>query len=100
MAGKWGTRLSVLTIDQKEMDIEAAQKAAKNYLEANGITADYSIIKDDGLLSEIIIKTANEKGCDIVLMGGYKASPVVEIVLGSVVDQVLRKTNLPVLICR
>jgi nucleotide-binding universal stress UspA family protein len=100
MAGKWGTHLSVLTIDQKELDIEATHKTAQNYLEANGITADYILIRNDGLLSEIFMKTANEIGCDIVLMGGYKASPVVEIVLGSVVDQVLRITNLPILICR
>ena len=37
---------------------------------------------------------------DLIIMGSYGLSPVVEIVLGSTVDQVLRESSLPVLICR
>jgi len=33
-------------------------------------------------------------------MGGYGASPVVEVVLGSVVDQVLRESHKAMLVCR
>jgi nucleotide-binding universal stress UspA family protein len=34
------------------------------------------------------------------LMGGYGHSPVLEVVLGSVVDTVLRASQQPVLVCR
>jgi nucleotide-binding universal stress UspA family protein len=33
-------------------------------------------------------------------MGGYGLSPVLEVVLGSAVDQVLRTSRQPMLICR
>jgi nucleotide-binding universal stress UspA family protein len=33
-------------------------------------------------------------------MGGYGFSPLVEVVLGSAVDQVLRESSRPVLVCR
>jgi len=33
-------------------------------------------------------------------MGGYGFSPVLEVVIGSSVDQVLRESRQPVLICR
>jgi len=33
-------------------------------------------------------------------MGGYGLSPVLEVVLGSGVDQVLRTSRQPMLICR
>jgi nucleotide-binding universal stress UspA family protein len=33
-------------------------------------------------------------------MGGYGHSPVMEVVLGSAVDQVLRESRQPTLICR
>jgi len=46
------------------------------------------------------LDAAQENGCDLIVMGGYGFSPVVEIVLGSAVDQVLRESQHPVLICR
>jgi nucleotide-binding universal stress UspA family protein len=36
----------------------------------------------------------------VLLMGGYGFAPVFEVVLGSVVDEVLRESQKPVLICR
>jgi nucleotide-binding universal stress UspA family protein len=33
-------------------------------------------------------------------MGGYSAKPVREVVLGSSVDEILRESRLPILICR
>jgi nucleotide-binding universal stress UspA family protein len=36
----------------------------------------------------------------LIIMGGYGFSPVMEIVLGSAVDEVLRTSRRPVLICR
>jgi nucleotide-binding universal stress UspA family protein len=35
-----------------------------------------------------------------LLLGGYSASPVVEVVLGSTVEALLRRWDRPMLICR
>jgi nucleotide-binding universal stress UspA family protein len=51
-------------------------------------------------VSSAILTAAQDHDCDLILMGGYGHSPVVEVVLGSAVDEVLRSSRQPVLICR
>ena len=42
----------------------------------------------------------SEQESDLIIMGGYGLSPVLEVVLGSAVDQILRASRRPMLICR
>ncbi|MBL7163416.1 MAG: universal stress protein, partial [Anaerolineales bacterium] len=71
----------------------------QQYLSKHNLQANF-IRHKPGKRSEIILKTAQTYDCDFILMGGYKSSPVVEVVLGSVVDEVLRLAQIPLLICR
>ena len=99
LAAKWEIRLSVLTIEQEEIDTDLNYQRAQQYLSKHHLRANF-IRHKPGPRSEIILKTAQTNGCDFILMGGYKSSPVVEVVLGSVVDEVLRLAQIPLLICR
>jgi hypothetical protein len=99
MAGKWGIRLTVLSIEVDSDSAWELQKSARHYLTEKNILAEY-ITHQTGDFAEIILKTASEKQCDLILIGGYKATPLVEVVLGSIVDDVLRVTEIPLLICR
>jgi nucleotide-binding universal stress UspA family protein len=99
MAGKWEIRLTVLSIETDSDSALELQKSAHKYLKEKNILAEY-ITQQTGDFAEIILKTASEKQCDLILIGGYKATPFVEVVLGSIVDDVLRVTEIPVLICR
>jgi len=99
LAGKWKIQLSVLVIEHEEIDMDMVSNDAQEYLKKHALQANF-ICHKPGTLSDIIIKTAQDYGCDFILMGGYKSSPVVEVVIGSVVDNVLRKTEIPLLICR
>jgi len=101
MAGQWQTKLSVLVIEHDETEADDVHKEAQEYLTQRGLQADFIRQNaDTGARSDIILETANQQGCDFILMGGYKSSSVVEVFLGSVVDEVLRKTEIPLLICR
>jgi nucleotide-binding universal stress UspA family protein len=51
-------------------------------------------------VDEVILEAAQEHGSNLILMGGYGHSPVIEAMLGSVVDSVLRASQQPVLVCR
>jgi nucleotide-binding universal stress UspA family protein len=62
------------------------------------VRADYRL--ETGPVVEAIMRASDDCECDFLLMGGYGDNPVVEIVLGSSVDQVLRECYKPVLICR
>ena len=51
-------------------------------------------------VSETILQTAEAQKSDLIIMGGYRAHPVVAAMLGSSVDQVLRESKRPMLICQ
>lgn len=90
-----------LTLLIVEDDDERAQKLieeAEGYL---GELCQQTIWKkktDD--VSEMIITLSMEINVDIILMGGYGLSPIFELIFGSVVNGVLRDTQVPVLICQ
>lgn len=98
IAGEWHLPLVVLTISEGGKANQDILDQAREYLETLGIQAEYILAAAP--VAEAIKWTAAEQACDFVLMGGYGKSPVVEILLGSQVDQVLRETHIPVLICR
>jgi nucleotide-binding universal stress UspA family protein len=57
-------------------------------------------VNDSGNVRPIIMKTAQEYNCDLLIMGGYGRKPWLEILFESLVDQILRIRQFPVLICR
>ena len=99
MAGKWGVSLTVLTVSQDTQNAAVLQEPAHAYLESHHIPAAF-IRRDSGQMAATILEAADENGSDLILIGGYKASPLVEVFVGSNVDEVLRTTMVPVLICR
>jgi nucleotide-binding universal stress UspA family protein len=48
---------------------------------------------------EAIIKTAEEKGCVLIVMASHGRSGISGLVLGSVTTKVLTHTKIPVLVC-
>ena len=98
LAGQWRMELSVVSVLDGERVTPDTPTQAKEYLETHGVPAAF--VQARGPVAEAILETAEEQGCDLILMGGYGHSPVMEAMLGSVVDLVLRASRQPVLICR
>ena len=48
---------------------------------------------------EAIIATANDKGCDLIVMASHGRSGISAVLLGSVTNKVLTHTKIPVLVC-
>jgi nucleotide-binding universal stress UspA family protein len=97
LAGRWETPLVVLTLAEKHIAQDTLQ-AAQDYLQQFNVPATY--LTKEGPVAKTIVETAEEFGSNLIVMGGYGHNPVVEIVLGSAVDEVLRTCRLPTLICR
>jgi len=97
LAGQWSIPLVVITVLEKERGQEHLSKA-QTYLEAQGVMATF--VSKQGPVAETIMTTANEHRCQLIILGGFGAGPVWDVVLGSVVDQVLCESNQPMLICR
>jgi nucleotide-binding universal stress UspA family protein len=94
---KWNIPLWVVTVIENGTTTGTLQKA-EAYLESHGVKA--SFIEEQGGVAAAILKQAESTGSDLIIMGGYGSSPVVEVVLGSSVDKVLRESRRPMLICR
>jgi len=98
LAGRWKIPLVVLTVQEGDRVGEATLERAAEYArdhEVNPVTELRA-----GPVDEAILAVAREHECNLILMGGYGLSPLLEFALGSAVDKVLRKAEVPVLICR
>jgi nucleotide-binding universal stress UspA family protein len=98
LAGQWEIPLVVTTIVEEGRTTSNALDKARTYLEEHGVQAAYA--RGQGDVGDAILDAAREYESELIVMGGYGFSPVLEIVLGSAVDQVLRASEKPVLICR
>jgi nucleotide-binding universal stress UspA family protein len=97
LSGKWQVPLVVLTVQEKSVKPDILMKGL-HYLEQHGIEAES--VFETGPVAERILHIAQKRNCNLLLMGGYGRNPVKEVVLGNTVDQVLRASERPVLICR
>ena len=95
---RWDVPLVVVTVIETDRTTSEPLARAQIYLEMRGGQATF--VKESGPVAGAILRTAEEHGCDLIITGGYGFSPVMEIVLGSAVDEVLRTSRRPVLICR
>jgi nucleotide-binding universal stress UspA family protein len=95
---KWGASLHVISVEDGTRVGEHTLDQAKGYLEKHDVQAEYHLERGDP--GEAVLKVCEEEGSDLIIMGGYGRNPVLEVVLGSTVDNVLRHSSVPVLICR
>jgi len=90
--------LVILTVlEDGQVDADTLDEAGE-YTDSHGVHS--TLLLERGRVSSAILTAAQDHDCDLMLMGGYGHSPVVEVVLGSAVDEVLRSSRQPILICR
>ncbi len=98
LAGRWEIDLTVVAVREKGRVDSQVREDILAYSRQRGIAAE-AILADGPVLSALL-STAEDRSCDFFIVGGYGHTPVVEVVLGSTVDELLRTTKLPTLVCR
>ena len=100
-AGTAGPLVILAVMEGGQATPETLEEAGE-YTQSHGVRTTLLLDHgpNTGAVSDKILTTAETHDCDLILMGGYGHSPVVEVVLGSAVDEVLRAGRQPVLICR
>ncbi len=93
----WSINLSVVSVLSQQTN-ENTQAFARDYLMARNIDANYFI--EPGPNAEGILRVADNRSSDFIIMGSYGFNPFMEVMLGSTIDQLLVNTRIPVLICR
>lgn len=98
LASRWNISLAIVSVMEASRASDATLKEAQSYAEQHAVMP--ALVSKSGDVAQGILQTAAERQCDFLVIGGYGYSPIVEVALGSAVDQILRESVKPVLICR
>ncbi|MFQ5959899.1 MAG: universal stress protein [Candidatus Methylomirabilales bacterium] len=98
LAARWGMSLVIATVREGRRVTDTTVDRARKYAERYGVYPSVRMTAGD--VAPSLLEIGRDEACDLFIMGGYGFAPVLEVVLGSAVDQVLRETAHPVLISR
>lgn len=96
LAEQWKTRLTVVSASAGGLQ-PSVQDYPRTYLELHEVQAEF--IFEDGEL-DIFPRLITERGFNLALVGSYGGSAWQEVMLGSLVNLLLRQAACPLLICR
>ena len=88
-----------------KMDAEARARAesflafVKKTAEAEGIACD-TVMATNAQPFDAIINTANERGCDLIVMTSRSRKGLVSVLMGSEASRVLHRSSIPLLVFR
>ena len=94
---KWGIKLTVVTALEDNQQQNNPLLQAREYLSARSIPAEF--VSEIGSPLHVILETKIRNECDFMIVGGYGYQPVMEVLFGSTLDALLRRTDVPILIC-
>jgi len=97
LAEKWGIELTVVSAPEDSAAKVNPLEKAREYLEARKIKAHYHT--EIGSPAEVIFETQKIHGCDFFIVGGYGYQPMMEVLFGSTLNALLRRSDVPILIC-
>jgi len=98
LAVRWGFPLKVVTVSEAGRTDRRVLARAKAYLEQNGVEATYELA--EGPIVATLLASAREYRSDLLIVGSYEHSPLLEPFLGGVLDELLRQNRTPTLVCQ
>ena len=96
LAKQWQLPLVVVTVVDKQVK-EGTAAGAEAHLQEHAVQASFIVTPGDP--AQVILEVAEAENVGLIIMGGYGQSPLIEMALGSTIDQVLRLGNWPTLVC-
>jgi nucleotide-binding universal stress UspA family protein len=94
----WKIPITVVNITETDKTSPGSLENASKYLTAHGVNAKFLEIAEP--ISTSLLITVEEEGCDLIVMGGYGQKPLANFLIDNVVDQVMRSSRIPMLLCR
>jgi len=79
--------------------LEAFSEKAKTQVENQNFVTDEILIKS-GAAAETIVQTAQDRQCDLIVMGTHGQGVIADILMGSTAKWVVRHSPIPVLVIR
>ena len=79
--------------------LRAFSEEVKNACSDRAVTPDEILIKA-GTPAELIVETAHEKNCDLIVVGTHGHGAITDALIGSTAKLVVRRSTIPVLVVR
>jgi len=98
MATDWRLPMVLLTVADGDAHADAVLEEGKAYLASYDL--DIKPVLAQGHPAEEILRVSVDEDCDLTIMGAYGHGRFLKILFGTTVDEVMRKSRCPVLICR
>jgi nucleotide-binding universal stress UspA family protein len=98
VASGLGLAISVVHVERAGSDAEAVLAEARQYLESYGVTVQTRRLT--GPPHQRIVDVVRDGQYDLLFVGAYGHSRIIEMVLGSTTEFVLRNTLCPVFLAR
>jgi nucleotide-binding universal stress UspA family protein len=98
VANGLGVALTVVTVARDPKLGERTLEEARKYFEPYTPPAEFKLLA--GHANEEIIKFLKERDADLLFIGAYGHSRIIEMVLGSTTEYVLRNSPCPVFLSR
>ncbi|MDP2122814.1 MAG: universal stress protein [Parvibaculum sp.] len=90
-------KVTVLCIGNKELDPGPGSTLA-DYLALHGVVADVHLIDAQGRAAgEVLLEAAEKSKADLLVMGGYSHSRLLEFIIGGVTQHIRSHATIPVL---
>ncbi len=90
--------LTVLHVGKDDATADRVLDEARRYLASHRVAAEY--VHRPGHANEVILGTLAAGDFDLLVIGAYGHSRIIEMVLGSTTEYVLRNSAVPVFLCR
>lgn len=90
--------LTVLHVGKEEVATDRTVDEARRYLATHQVEAEF--VTRAGHANEVILDVLAEGDHDLLVIGAYGHSRIIEMVLGSTTEYVLRNATTPVFLCR
>lgn len=98
VAGQWESEATVLHVgDDPEAGAEMAASAT-SYLSELEVKSDF--VHRSGNVANAIVSVAEERTCELILIGNPRLSPMQEIFFGKVVKDLILTSPKPLMLCR
>lgn len=90
-------KVTILCIGEKELNPDPGSTLA-DYLALHGVVADVHLVDARGRAAgEVLLDTAEKANTDILVMGGYSHSRLLEFIIGGVTQHIRSHATIPVL---
>ena len=101
LAGRWQLPITVVTVSEPNRVHREVQRLPKDYFHAHGIARDnVTFVVENGPVGPAILRTVEIYECDLIVMGSFSRRGISDVVSESALDDILRNSWWPILVCR